>query len=137
MQATAAAAPFLLTTAARRLLALHLLPVLAAWTLLAWACTALASACCVCRIERRRCPSLVVLYAHCVVSAGEGEDTAALHALPQAAFQSTMRVCLPRRSYHPSIHTSTAVWQGGYHSDLQQAWRGLEQAVAVAAPEVK
>lgn len=60
-----------LAAVARQLLALQLAPLLAAWTLLAWAQTAVAAAFgCRPHAERRHCPALVIAYRRCVVSGG-------------------------------------------------------------------
>jgi hypothetical protein len=58
--------------AARRLLAVQLLPVLLAYQvyqLLKYVRLALESACCKLSITRRRCPAMAVLYTDCYVGA--------------------------------------------------------------------
>lgn len=65
-----------LAALARQLLALHLAPLLAAWTLLAWAQAAVSAVRWRLRVERRHCPALVIAYRRCVVRGGPG------HGLP-------------------------------------------------------
>lgn len=111
--------------AARHLLALQAAPLRAAVAVALWLRLWLSAAAGAIRWDRRRCPSLVVVYSCCVVSAA--------------------RLCRDgphSRNHPPSCHTARPssliplYKQGGYHCDVPASRAALAAAVAAAAPEL-
>jgi hypothetical protein len=146
-------------SAARRLLSLHALTLVAAYTALLWLRLALSSVTCPLRLHKRRTMAMVCLYENCVVRERPWclplcydelpALTITLHchhaaAVARPATASPPAPPWPRRT-PPSLapaatHAPSLLCcpvQGGYHSDLKRAWSGLEQTVATAAPNIQ